>query len=87
MLTSRQSGREACAAFGHALESLTESEVIEIDFEGVTTFSPSWGDEFIGNLLDTHGSRLILRNTKNPSVQATLRLLEQIHKYKFKIVS
>ena len=46
-LISRQSGREAFAAFKPVLKDLTSDEKIEVDFKGVITFSPSWGDEFL----------------------------------------
>ena len=75
-LISRQTGREAFLAFQPALKDVAESENIEIDFKGVLTFSPSWGDEFLTPLLKTYGNRLILKNTGNPSVQATLEILQ-----------
>jgi len=76
-LISRQTGREAFSALQAILRDIKEKENIEIDFDGVLTFSPSWGDEFLTPLLNTHGERLILRNTENPSVQATLDILEK----------
>lgn len=79
MLISRQSGREAFAALQPQLSGLKENEKLELDFEGVITFSPSWGDEFLSPLLRQYGSRLILINTDNPSVKATLELLEKIN--------
>jgi len=83
-LTSRQSGKEALAAFQTTLESVSEEENIVIDFTGVVTFSPSWGDEFITPIYEKYGDRLILKNTANSSVQATLKLLESINKTQFK---
>lgn len=77
-LISRQSGREAFAAFRPRLEEVSKEEVLEIDFEGVVTFSPSWGDEFLSPLFKQFKERLILINTDNPSVRATLELLEEI---------
>jgi len=47
------------------------------------TFTPSWGDEFLSPLLDKFKDNLVLKNTENLSVQATLRLLEKIHNKKF----
>ncbi|MBI2058080.1 MAG: DUF4325 domain-containing protein [Candidatus Yanofskybacteria bacterium] len=85
ILISRQSGREALAAFQTQLSALDESENLEFDFEGVSTFSPSWGDEFLTPLIKQYGSRLVLVNTKNLSVKATLELLEQINKIPFNI--
>lgn len=83
-LNGRQFGKESYAAFKPTLREIKENEEVEIDFEGVVTFTPSWGDEFLYPLLMEFGERLILKNTKNPSVQATLELLEDIHKKKFK---
>ena len=83
-LTSRQSGKEAFAAFQNTLESVSEEENIVIDFTGVITFSPSWGDEFITPIYEKYGDRLALKNTANSSVQATLKLLESINKTQFK---
>lgn len=85
-LVSRQSGKEAWAAFQPVLESVSDAEDVVLDFTGVITFTPSWGDEFITPLQKRYKERLILKNTANSSVQATLRLLEDIGNIKFKIV-
>ena len=77
-LISRQTGREAFSALQSFLRNMKENETIEIDFDGVLTFSPSWGDEFLTPLLNTYADRLILKNTTNPSVQATLETLQGI---------
>ena len=77
-LTSRQDGKEAYNAFRSTLESMAGNEEIEIDFDEVVTFSPSWADEFITPILRAYGSRVKLLRTENPSVEATLRLLEKI---------
>lgn len=84
-LSGRQFGRESFAAFESSLRKVKKNEKVIIDFEGVVTFTPSWGDEFLGSLLDRFGKRLILKNTDNLSVQATLKLLEKIHKINFRI--
>jgi len=78
ILTSRQDGREALAASNPRLQNLTESEQIEIDFEGVITLTPSWADEFVTKLVEQFGDRVTLTNTGNPSVKATLNLLEKL---------
>lgn len=83
-LISRQNGHEAFAAFQPQIAALAENENLELDFEGVITFSPSWGDEFLSPLIKKYGSRLILIHTGNPSVKATLELLEQINQIPFK---
>lgn len=84
-LISRQNGREAFAAFQSQLATLSDTEKIEMDFEGVITFSPSWGDEFLTPLIKRYGQRIILKNTDNPSVKATLEFLEKINQISFEI--
>lgn len=79
MLTSRQDGREAFAALNPKLQDLTKNEPILIDFEGVITFTPSWADEFITKLIKRFGDRIVLNNTDNPSVKATLDLLNKLN--------
>lgn len=83
-LISRQTGREALAAFQPTLRAVMPEEAMEIDFNEVITFSPSWGDEFLSPLLRQFGDRLILLPTDNPSVKATLDILEQSSGLKFK---
>lgn len=84
-LTSRQAGREAFAAFNPSLEEVGENEKVEIDFEGVVSFSPSWGDEFLSPLLKRYGERLILLSTNNKSVEATVELLEKVNEREFNV--
>lgn len=86
-LTSRQLGRESFAAFRSHLDELNDNDKLEIDFEGVNTFSPSWGDEFLTPLANSYEGRLVLMNTQNPSVKLTLGLLEDINKKKFLVES
>lgn len=78
VLTSRQAGREAFAAFLPSLAGVGEDEEVVVDFDGVNTFSPSWGDEFLTPLAERFGSRLALKNTANPSVALTLETLESV---------
>lgn len=78
-LNSRQFGRESFAAFGPSLRDVKDDEKVVVDFQGVVTFTPSWGDEFLEPLLHRFGERLALKNTENPSVQATLKLLAGIY--------
>lgn len=87
LLTSRELGREAFQAFRPTLETSSAAEPIIVDFEGVTTFSPSWGDEFFTALFQTMKDQVVLRHTANPSVQATLKLLQEIHGKRFTIES
>lgn len=78
-LTSRQSGLEAYNAIRPSLSDVKPNEKLEIDFDGVVTFTPSWADEFVTRLKEQFGDRLILLETDNPSVKATMELLESIH--------
>ena len=75
-LISRQAGREAWAAFQPTLQAITDEENIEVNFDNVLTFSPSWADEFITPLKKQFGDRVTLDETSNPSVKATLDILE-----------
>jgi hypothetical protein len=84
VLTSRQSGREAYAAFLPTLNQVGEQEQIIIDFEGVNALSPSWADEFFPPLMKKFEERITFRSTENLSVQCTLELLERIDGVKFK---
>jgi len=77
-LTSRQDGKEALAAINSELQNLQPDEVVEVDFSGVVTFTPSWADEFLSNLFKKFNERVVLKNTENPSVKATLKFLEEI---------
>ena len=85
-MISRQTGREAFSALQPLLRDVKNNEIIEIDFDGVLTFSPSWGDEFLTPLLNIYGDKLVLKNTSNLSVQATLEMLEKITGKIFKII-
>lgn len=80
ILTSRQDGREALAAIEPILQNVSEKEILELDFEGVTTFTPSWADEFVTKLIDRFGNRVRYINDNNPSVEATLRLLTRLRR-------
>jgi len=86
-LTSRQMGSEASKALQPMLRSVKDDESVEINFDDVFTFSPSWGDEFLTPLLHEFGDRLVLLPSDNLSVKATIRLLEQINKREFKFTN
>ena len=85
VLTSRQAGKEAYSAFLPSLNELSADGKIIADFEGVSTFTPSWGDEFLTPILKRFGARLELINTNNPSVRLTVETLETVHNIKFTI--
>ena len=83
ILISRQSGKEALAAFESSLKNIKEDEEVIIDFDGVITFSPSWGDEFLTFLAKRYGKRLKLISTDNPSVIASVEIIEETNNFKF----
>jgi len=85
-LISRQSGKEALAAFEPSLRGISDGEEIIVDFSGVITFSPSWGDEFLTPLSKRYGTRFKLISADNPSVSATIEILEKANNIKFTIV-
>ena len=82
-LISRELGSESLKAFQSTLRALSPAEQLEEDYSGVLTLSPSWGDEFLSPLLDQIGDRLVLLPSDNLSVQATLKILEEVNKRKF----
>ncbi len=86
LLNSRQLGKEALAAINPQLPKNNTEDLI-IDFEGVSTFSPSWGDEFLSPLQEKYKNKLFLKNTSNPSVKASLEILEETNNIKFKIIN
>ncbi len=82
-LTSRDSGREAYKVIEPSLQDLGEGEDITVDFSGVNTFSPSWGDEVLVNLVKNTKNKVTFLNTENISVKETLKLLSEINKIDF----
>ncbi|MFA5729886.1 MAG: hypothetical protein WC938_01520 [Candidatus Paceibacterota bacterium] len=87
LLTSRQLGKEALAAFEPSLKNISENEEVLIDFNGTMTFSPSWGDEFLTPLAKRYGKRFKLMDSENPSVVATIETLEEANNFKFNKVN
>ncbi|MBU1130777.1 DUF4325 domain-containing protein [Patescibacteria group bacterium] len=82
-LTSREDGNEALKAFQPSLKKAKDNEKILISFEGINTFSPSWGAEFLIPLYNRYKERLVLKNSENLSVQETVKLLEKIDNFIF----
>lgn len=86
VLSSRQAGKESYAAFLPTLVTVASNEEVLVDFDGVSSFSPSWGDEFLTPLQKKFGKRLTLKNVTNPSVSLTVKTLERINNAQFRIV-
>lgn len=84
-LISRELGSEAFRAFQPVLREFPKDEVLEIDFTGILTLSPSWADEFLTPLLNQLNGKLVLLSSDNLSVQATLKILQEANKQEFKI--
>ncbi|AKM83604.1 hypothetical protein A2422_01890 [Candidatus Woesebacteria bacterium RIFOXYC1_FULL_31_51] len=75
-LVSRPSGKEAYLAFTPTLREVKNNETIEVDFEGVEVLTPSWADEFLTPLINLYGKVVGLKNTSNPSVIESLKILD-----------
>ncbi|MBU1089685.1 STAS-like domain-containing protein [Patescibacteria group bacterium] len=78
ILIARSAGKEAFLAFQPSLKEVPEGEKIEVDFEGVKVLTPSWADEFLTPLKKKWKVNLL--NTKNSSIEGTLRILERVSK-------
>ena len=83
-LITRELGSEAFKAFQPTFRELSQEEELEIDFSGVLTLSPSWADEFLSPLFIRLGERLVLLQSDNLSVQATIKILQEVNKRPFK---
>lgn len=77
VLISRPSGKEAFLVLSESLKEVGKDEKVEVDFEGVQVLTPSWADEFVTPLKEQFEKRLILKNTENPSVKASLETLRK----------
>lgn len=75
VLVSRPSGKEAYLAFVPTLKQSKKGESIEVDFEGVEVLTPSWADEFLTPLFNNYKGAVSLKNTTNPSVKESLKIL------------
>ncbi len=76
-LISRPAGKEAYLSLQPLMGDVDPGEKIEIDFEGVAVLTPSWADEFVTPLRNSFGGDVVLLNTENPSVKATLETLRK----------
>jgi hypothetical protein len=76
-LVSRPSGKEAWLAFQPVLNEISGDEEIIVDFDGVVVLTPSWADEFLTPLHKQFNNRIKLHNIDNPSVAATLAILDK----------
>jgi len=72
VLVSRPAGLEAFSAIRPTLDPRS---IIQIDFEGILTVTPSWFDEFITHLAEYQKGKVELLPTENASVLAILPVL------------
>lgn len=75
-LVSRPAGKEAWLAFQPVLKGILPDEKIIVDFDGVVVLTPSWADEFLTPLRSNFKDKVELININNPSVKATLSILD-----------
>lgn len=76
-LVSRPAGKEAWLAFQPILKQVSPDEKIIVDFEGVVVLTPSWADEFLTPLKKEFKEQVELQHITNPSVTATLAILNK----------
>jgi len=76
-LVSRPSGKEAWLAFQPVLNEASPTGEIIVDFDGVIVLTPSWADEFLTPLRAVFKDKVQLMNITNPSVKATLDILNE----------
>ncbi len=76
-LVSRPTGKEAWLAFQPVLNQISPNEEVIVDFDGVVVLTPSWADEFLTPLREKFKEKVVLQNIDNPSVKATLAILDK----------
>ncbi|MBL7036923.1 STAS-like domain-containing protein, partial [Candidatus Microgenomates bacterium] len=58
------------------LRECKDNEKIDVDFEGVEVLTPSWADEFLTPLVKLYRNKISFKNTNNPSVVESLKILD-----------
>mgnify|MGYP001579834858 FL=1 len=80
ILSSRPAGKEAWLVAKAYITPDIKNEIVEIDFNGVQVLAPSWADEFLTPLKLAFPNQIKYLHSDNPTVKATLEILEQQHK-------
>ncbi|MBI5229886.1 MAG: STAS-like domain-containing protein [Candidatus Magasanikbacteria bacterium] len=80
ILSSRLAGKEAWLAAKAYSVPDSKEENVEIDFSGVQVLTPSWADEFLTPLKKMFGNKIKYMPYNNPTVKATLEILDEQHK-------
>jgi len=77
ILSSRPAGKDAwLSAQAYLFSGLDHQEKIIVDFSGVSVLSPSWAEEFLTQLKKTYPGRVSFLPSNNPSVNASLEIIE-----------
>lgn len=77
ILSSRPAGRDAwLSAQAYLFGKFKPEEKIEVDFSGVSVLGPSWAEEFLTQLKKKYPERVIFLPSNNPSVKASLEIVE-----------
>ena len=75
VLTSRPTGKESFAAIRPILDP--NADIVEIDFSGIISLTPSWADEFFTALESMYKGRVKYLPSDNQSVIETLKILKE----------
>ena len=74
---SRPMGRESfLMAKAYVFNKLKTDEIIVLDFDGIKVLAPSWADEFVSGIKREYTNTVQCINTENPSVKASLKIIE-----------
>ena len=63
-------------AKAYVFKEIKENDDIILDFGGIKVLAPSWADEFITGIKKEYSNRVQYVNTENPSVKATLKIID-----------
>jgi hypothetical protein len=78
ILMSRPAGREAfLMAKAYVFKEIKADETIILDFDGIKVLAPSWADEFVSRTKSEYANVVQYINTENPSVQASLKTINE----------
>ena len=77
LLISRPAGREAAMVERAISKPMSDTELIEIDFDGVGVLTPSWIDEFIQVIKENFKNKIVFLSSQNSSVIESLKFLSK----------
>jgi len=76
ILMSRPAGREDfLKARAYLFKDVRANDEIILDFGEVKVLAPSWANEFISSIKTAYPNSVQFINTKNPSVEASLKAI------------